>query len=332
MDPQAAAQALTVSGQQLTVAVLFWGSAVVIGLDALKHTGRRAKWLWLAVVGFVIVGFLVRPLWGVFPDVAGFLLRISTFAPTWFFLVGIAYLVLRERGRPSEPAAAAVSPQYDEAPFLERIGTVDRELRNQMDMLRDEFAAHKAHMDTCYSAQDEARLDGLNQMGVKVDGLRQDLEKWVAVQRDDSLKTREALHTIVLRERLAQLEAEIRQDASDLYDRLKGGEVYDEQKWRQWENVHGHWETKLNDWLGGATWYGLAVQQRTLTVDDEKYGAQWSVADTQFPNAEAVRRFKKFRIVQQQWESIVPEVRSGMEQVAFLGMTQLEVRHGQVAG
>lgn len=134
------------------------------------------------------------------------------------------------------------------------------------------------------------------------------------------------------RERLTVLEGEIWRDASDLYDRLHAGEIYDSANWNQWENVHGHWEAKLAEWLEQGTWYAMAVKEQTLSVDDKDYGLSWSVADSQFPTAEAVRRFKKFRIIQQQWEAVVPQVKSGMDLVAFVGMTELDARKGRPAG
>lgn len=151
------------------------------------------------------------------------------------------------------------------------------------------------------------------------------------MQQEEKERRQGAFAALRNRERLGSLGQIIRQDAVDLYDRLKGGEVYDDHKWQQWENVHGHWLKTLNEWLDQGTWYALAVKERTLTVDDAKYDLDWSIPDSQFPNAGAVRRFRKFRIIQQQWETVVPGVESGIELVAFVGMTELEVRHGRPA-
>lgn len=169
---------------------------------------------------------------------------------------------------------------------------------------------------------------------VRVDGAiaTRDIEKLREIQKDHHDRALGAFFTIGARERMAILAAEITQDASDLYDRLKAGEVYDQLKWQQWENVHAHWHAKLLEWLETGRWFAQSVKGRTLTVDDAKYGLDWSISDRQFPDAEAVRRFKKFRIIQLQWESVVPDVNTGMEQVAFSGLTELEVRRGQQAG
>lgn len=124
----------------------------------------------------------------------------------------------------------------------------------------------------------------------------------------------------------------IRRDAGYLYNRLKAGEKYDDAKWHQWENVRDHWEQTMQEWLSTATFFGRNIQARTLTVDDREYGREWDVSEAQFSNAEAVRRFKKFRIVQRQWEQIVQEVDGGLHQVAFNGKTQQEVRNGERPG
>lgn len=169
----------------------------------------------------------------------------------------------------------------------------------------------KIRMDTEVCTRD---LKALSQMHVEEKGRRQ-----------------AAFAALCNRESLGGLRESIRKDASSLYDRLKSGEVYNNEKWQQWENVHGRWLKTINEWLDQATRYDLAVKERTLTIDDAKYELDWSIPDSQFPNAGAVRRFRKFRIIQQQWEAVVPGVEDGMKNVAFWGMTELDVRHGRPA-
>jgi hypothetical protein len=45
--------------------------------------------------------------------------------------------------------------------------------------------------------------------------------------------------------------------------------------------------------------------------------------------AEAVRLYKRFCIIQNQWEAVQVELDNNLVLVAFNGMTELDVRHGQ---
>lgn len=94
------------SGVQLSVALFFWGSAVVIFLDALKAEARwRRLLLGALTLTFIVSGFLVKPLWNTFPDVSAALGAIAVSPISWFVLAVVAYLGLRrERGQaaPSE--------------------------------------------------------------------------------------------------------------------------------------------------------------------------------------------------------------------------------------
>ncbi len=162
--------------------------------------------------------------------------------------------------------------------------------------------------------------------------VQRDLEKMEEVQRGERDRRLGSLYALGARERLANLQDQIEHDASSLYDGLKSGETYDQSRWEQWETTHSRWQTSLNEWLDTATWYALAVKERTLTVDENKYGLDWSVLENQFPNAEAVRRFRKFRIIHQQWEQVIPNVIGGLNGVAFNGLTDLEARSGRPAG
>lgn len=83
------------SGHQLTVAIFFWGSAVVIGLDALKANQWRQRALWALTALFLLAGFLVKPLWTRFPDLSAALVSLVGSPLAWFGLALIAYLAVR---------------------------------------------------------------------------------------------------------------------------------------------------------------------------------------------------------------------------------------------
>lgn len=109
------------TGEQLTVSLFFWGSAVVIGLDALKSDSWRRVALWLLTCSFVAGGFLVKPLWETFPDVSTWLTGLVYSPVAWFGLAVVAYLGLRAPLRiegensippqqPSESTVTAAEP------------------------------------------------------------------------------------------------------------------------------------------------------------------------------------------------------------------------------
>jgi hypothetical protein len=217
---------------------------------------------------------------------------------------------------PSTDAEAALVPSH----------------HSQMTALREEFAAHKAHMEKCYSDADRVRLEGQDTLGRKIEAIGVDIMKLAKLQDDNRARASGSLRALGDREYLSRLKTEILQAVSDMYDRLRGGATYDAQAWGSWESCHAHWNGRLEDWLNRATFYAVGVKQRVLTVDDRDYGGQWATLDSQFPGSEEVRRFKKFRIIHRQWEIVVPDVESGMEFVAFTGITDLEVRHGRPPG
>ena len=112
-----------------------------------------------------------------------------------------------------------------------------------------------------------------------------------------------------------------------MFDRLKAGEAYDEDAWQTWENLHYHWQGALADWINHGRFYAPKVDERITDLPESKFRGNWAVADNQFPNAEANRQFKRFRIIQTQWEEVAPEVASGIGMVAFSGLTEEEVRY-----
>ncbi|UVO50272.1 hypothetical protein M0208_06955 [Sphingomonas sp. SUN019] len=284
----------------------------------------------------------------------------GAFTATFVFALALAigaygFRLLRPIQMAAPGQAEATSGRYDEAHLIARVNELARLVRAVIDdyqrmsavearfndaldglkaAVQIEFREVRADIIVIERKANES-IDLTEKVEqVRVDGAtnRKDLDRIERLQKDERERRLGSFHAIGTRERLTDLETAIVQDAADLYDQLKTGEIYDDSKWQQWENIHAHWKSVLDEWLNSATWYGLAVKERTLFVDDEKYGLDWSVSETQFPSAEAVRRFKKFRIIHAQWESVVPSVKSGLQSVAYNGLTDLEARSGRPAG
>lgn len=231
-----------------------------------------------------------------------------------------------------EKIKRAIIDDYQRMLGLEaRVGDQFDQLKRSM---QDEFDAVRMRSQVVERKANEALGIAEKLEQVRVDGAinGRDIEKLTGAVKDHRQRAQEAFQALNALATMPLLESEIAQNVSYLTDRLRGGEAYDMQKWQQWENVHSHWRGKLDEWLALGTWYAVAVKERALTVDEDKYGIPLIIPEAFFPNAEAVRRFKKFRIIHEQWEQIIPEVRSGLTQVAFIGLTSLEVRRGRQAG
>lgn len=286
----------------------------MLGLLHNRHVQAVAGWLGVLTAAFTALGMLTPEWFGELSWPQAIVAAIAAALVTSLVL-SIAMLAGAFAFRLIKPISDTPPRPvltYDPNGVGERLGAVELSLAQLAQK------AEAIRVDTAIAGSDIKKLEGK-------------LEK---------LHERTSLSFIALqhRERLSTLEAEIRQDAADLYDRLKAGEVYDDQAWQQWENVHSHWSRALDEWLESATWYAMKVKERTMTVPDAMYGRKWSVNDEQFPNSdtvtrsEAVRRFKKFRIIHTQWEEVVPSVRDGLKAVAFVGLTDREARRGEPAG
>jgi hypothetical protein len=171
----------------------------------------------------------------------------------------------------------------------------------------------------------------INKQGEELSSGLEDVRRGCAKLEEQMKKNdeclRESLHAVHAREQLNEMTREIEFDASQLYDRLKAGEHYTPQDWDHWTNIEHHWERTLKRWIDTSRWYSKAVKERILTVDDNEYDDDWSVLDKQFPTADAVRRFKRHRIIQRHWETVRGDVERGVVLVAFCGGTERE-QHG----
>jgi hypothetical protein len=143
-------------------------------------------------------------------------------------------------------------------------------------------------------------------------------------------RTSESLHSLWFREQIRDLSEGIRGDAAELSRRINEGTKHDVTSWEKWENVYEHWWSLLNQWWMIARFY-LVAPSKALTAPDHMF-PQTQVNESLFPpegGAEAVRVYKKFRIIQGQWEAVQMELDQNLNLVAFSGLAQLEVRRGQ---
>jgi len=126
---------------------------------------------------------------------------------------------------------------------------------------------------------------------------------------------------------LRSLETEMSLDAKDLSDSLLNGDNYDAQRWDSWESINHHWESTLKTWNQHAQWYAYETEARIFNVEENEFGGDWTVIDEQFPNADAQRRFKRYRILQRHWEGVREDVMKGINSVAYGGLSDEEVRY-----
>lgn len=170
---------------------------------------------------------------------------------------------------------------------------------------------------------------------VRVDSAvnQRDLQKLAEEVKRQNDRTLGSLHAVFAREQLAFYDDAIGSDARDLYDSFRNGDRYDHARWQTWESVHTHWESMLTGWLNTAKWYVRDLEVQITTVDESEYrSAQWTVSDHQFPNSEAVRLFKRHRMIHGKWENLRKTVNDKVHQVAFEGMTEHDVKRAGFSG
>jgi hypothetical protein len=176
-------------------------------------------------------------------------------------------------------------------------------------------------------AQSEERAANLSR---ELQEIRQGCAKLDEKVDRNEKRLRESLAAVWSQKRMNTIACEIEQCAGDLYLRLNGGENYTPKEWDDWVNTFRRWERVLQQWIDCARWYAKDVKGRIMTVEDREYDeGDWTVRDTQFPNADAVRRFKRHRIIQQHWEMVRQDADRGVILVAFSGLSEQEQHGGQ---
>lgn len=153
-------------------------------------------------------------------------------------------------------------------------------------------------------------------------------EKEISKQLSElTRRVQESFAALQQREFLALFESKILECSATLYEGLAAGETYNDEQWKEWERTHEQWRSFLGRWIDNARFYYAQLETEILRTEDSQYKGEWTVSDSQFPSAEAVRSFKQYRIQQSQWRERRDAVDANIKRVAFVGMTQNEVRN-----
>lgn len=245
---------------------------------------------------------------------------------------------------------------YDDADLRERvetaIQTTARELQNLTETVEPALES-QVLMNEAF----ERRMEGFEAISESVTGRLDEHRDWLRAQeaaqgewakriethhesRIDRLegqikkldeKTARSLYAVRTKEALDQISTDIEEIAAGLYSPFASGDTCDQENWSKWEKTQERWLGLMRAWVEHGKWYFGDLTSAVMETPDHKYGGKWTVSDSQFPNAEAVRIFKKFRIIQTQWEGVKDKVTENLYYVAYYGMSDTEVRRGEPA-
>lgn len=345
-----------------TVTFFLIGTSVTVAGFAIAAGGWKHKWLirgLLAVAALLIVlAFTWQSVSRALPAVGSTLSAIAaagglTLIALVAGLTGFAVLYRKFKSLGTDaPSRDAAPDEEDVAKRLSRLEHNHGNLRDKftkaepqieaiselgesVEAIAAEIAASqlvggpKAELDAAIKKLRED-IDLANRRCVSIDEhVKREFEGVAARIEDEKTRNRGSFYALQSREILADLQSEIEADAALLYDRLKAGERYDRVAWERWENVHGVWWRKLNAWLEHGKWYAEDLIKKVIEFPDSAYRDEWTVTEEQFPDAEAVRQFKRHRIIHSQWQESIEKVREGTSCVAFIGMSDTEVRRGK---
>lgn len=297
---------------------LFWfASAVPVALEAFKASDRARLVLGGVAAAFAISGFAWPSLSARWPTLQRLVGELAQNPSAWFAIAVAVFFVLRPYWTKSSPQSDYVPQPYDDSSLQQQI----REMAEDRKAIINDYQRMSG-----LEAKLLEKIEIIRNQNETNETAINHLTKRVAENRSYSVGS---LYAIWAREESSRLEKVIRRDASDLYDRLERGEIYDSHAWSSWESVHSHWDGALRDWLNLCRFYAPAeLENRVYAVNETEFLGSWSVKDGQFPTADANRRFKRHRIIHRHWEEVVEAVNKNLHLVAFQGMSEDDVKRG----
>ncbi len=141
----------------------------------------------------------------------------------------------------------------------------------------------------------------------------------------NSEATRFAIMAIFHREILLSIASRIENVAEDLTERLSNGKELTDSAWDAWQVAYQLWIHEINQWGNWAVFYlGRDPMNDIQRLHPSDYDGDWAVKHHQFPDPEAIRVYKTFRIFLKNWQALSEVVHQRVRMQAFEGMQTAE--------
>lgn len=325
----------------LTITLFLLASALLLGVEAVKSSGKLRYGFGAGAGAFVLLGLLWDPAAKMFPDAARAVGEVAGFPPSWFFLILVIFLVVRERwavrGRSGEteslPPATADNAVGQIEVLRDMLATIQADNRDARLKVQEaletanglaetiERASQRADAkaDAAQSTADfainklseregaaqaiDSRINDLVELAESMSGKVNEQGSEVAALTRTVDRLLRAQFAMKLRGALDSIEAEIAKlDALLYFEDGKGIGAVD---WDTWKQREADWRRGISIWTTRAAPYGngdLAAQIKN-TPQEDFYGT-WSFKDSDLPDADTIHRYKAFCIMRRNFSGV----------------------------
>ncbi len=323
--------------------------AAMFGLEAYKVKDRIPRLVFGAIaVLFALGGFGISPIVEKSPAVGTFLSGIFEQPLSWFMLFIALFFVLRPLWtKPGSFSALDYAPP-------DQVEDIRIKIENLEVSISRNTANINGVVETVVGLQDDltenARLTSQNegglvavthmmseiqkdaiadfkelreadaQLGKAIDETKAQIAKEVTERVMADTNLRRSFAALSDKEWIERATSELARRASELSTPTdSGADLSSSAVWSEWSGRYDEWDNLLRDYISVSARY-VSNFEEILQVEDAAYGANWEIKDSQFPNSEGVRRYKKFRIILSHWRSAQRELNRKVQQAAFEGI------------
>lgn len=301
----------------------------VFGLEAWK-VKEKAPRIVIGVIAlaFFVAGLFLHQIANQAPQFGSFVSRAFDPPSSWLMI----FLALFFVARPYWTRSAA--PPANAEPLEEKTATVE-EFSVRIEKL--EFGFSKQTESLKRTSDELSRLkiraDEIQKIAIKggstaevlpetISNIAGEIATLAGESAEKYSELRRSFRALAHKEHLDNTGAEIVEKAQALSSPSQGSdELRDEASWDAWCENYEVWEGCLESYIEVASRY-LPKIKRVLSVEDTKYAHDWGIQDSQFPNSEAVRRYKRFRILYDQWRKARPYVTLKVRETIFEGVSE----------
>jgi hypothetical protein len=322
--------------------------AVPVALEAYKARGRARIVLWGVAGLFGFAGFVWPFLKDGLPTVSAKLAELATNPTTWFALAIAVFFVLRPLWTKSTAINSTEPAHSDNAQIQELIAEVAK-LQEEASSVK-EVTVKIENLEITAKQQSENMTRAITHLGelqetatnLAVRSAEQDV---LLHTHEQALDEARAEVTPILAElRLSIRDLEKRANnlrlsfvALDDKRRLEGLEIEMEKRakvlslpsdeganltapndWAEWRSESGIWFDHLSSYVEiGSPYCDDLASIKEATTD--QFERSWSIKDEQFPDSDAVWRYKRYRIIYHQWEVARKAVSRNVFRAAYYG-------------
>jgi hypothetical protein len=307
------------AGDDLTIFLFFFGTAISLAAAGTTTTGRRAYLLYGIGAAFLLLALFWKWVAAAFPLVSNVGGALAQNPVAWFCLLlfGAWLLTLRRRANVEHITANIGTEPAVTMDHIHSLAKLDTAMTQSLSQMRESFESRLSALEKSsremnievkklYVEVFEGTKDTLFAPSTTFGSLREEIEEFRREQAEAHETLAQSLRARRVYDEAKELHKEINWLASGLNWPMERAGSSEE--WSKWEETFATFRSWLERFVSITESYHSEATNIRNTPSEKYKPGHWQLTDANFPDADKLHDFKTFIILKGNYDAVIGDI------------------------